>query len=99
MKEMFLAGVFALVSTAAIFATPTLAFASSTSEQVALCASAADAEGIAAIDDHRAKFLKSKGGAVKTVTIKLVPLAGDSDSITAQCRIKRGEVLEVGVKA
>lgn len=99
MKEMFLAGVFALVSTAAIFAAPTVAFASSADDQVALCASAADAEGIAAAADYRAKFLKSKGGAVKTVTIKLVPFTDDADSITAQCRIKRGEVIEVGVKA
>jgi len=99
MKEMFLAGVFALASTAAIFALPATAFAADVSGQVALCAAAADAEGIAAADAYRAKFLKSKGGAVTTVTIKLVPIADDAGTITAECRIKRGEVIDVAAKA
>lgn len=99
MKEMLLAGAFAIVSTIAIFALPTAAFAADADGEVALCAAAADAEGIAAIDDYRAKFLKSKGGAVKTVTILLVPAVGDDASITAQCKIKRGEVIDVAVKA
>lgn len=99
MREMFMAGVFALVSTVAILALPGLAFAADADTQVALCAAAADAQGVASADDYRAKFLKSKGGAVKTVTIKLIPIADSADAITAQCRIKRGEVIDFAVKA
>lgn len=99
MKEMFLAGVFALVSTAAILALPTTAFAASVDSQVALCAAAAESEGVATADEYRVKFLKSRGGAVKTVTIKLIPLAEDSDAVTAQCRIRRGEVIDFAIKA
>lgn len=99
MKEMFLGGVFALAMTAAFVAAPATAFAASADEEVSLCAAAADANGIAAADAYRAKFIKSRGGAKKTVTIKLVPASGEAETITAECEIKRGEVLGVAVKA
>ncbi|HOP20011.1 MAG TPA: hypothetical protein PLV61_08165 [Parvularculaceae bacterium] len=99
MKEFVLAGAAVALSAAAFLAAPAPAFAASADEQVSLCAAAADAQGIAATDAYRAKFMKSKGGAVQTVTIKLVPEAGESESITAECKIKRGEVIGVTVKA
>lgn len=99
MKETLFAGLFAAISMIAVFAAPTAAVAADADAEVALCAAAADAQGIAAAQDYRAKFLKSKGGAVKTITIKLVPAAGDAASITAECKIKRGEVLDIAVKA
>lgn len=99
MKEMFLAGVAVAISAAAFAVAPAPAYAASADEQVSLCAAAADAQGIASVEDYRAKFMKSKGAAVTTVTIKLVPAAGESEAITAECKIKRGEVIGVTVKA
>lgn len=97
MKEILLAGVLALLSTAAVVATP--AFAADTTTQVELCAAALDAKGLASAGDYRAKFLKTKGGAVQTVTVKLLPTADGADSIEAECQIKRGEVIDATVKA
>lgn len=99
MREILLATVLAFASTAAIVATPATAFAADTSEQVALCAAALDAKGIAAASDYRAKFLKTKGGAVQTVTVKLIPTADGLEAIEAECQIKRGEVVDATVKA
>ena len=99
MKEFVLAGAAVALSAAAFVSMPAPAFAASFDEQVALCAAAADEQGIAAADAYRAKFVKSKGGGVQTVTIKLVPEAGETESITAECKIKRGEVIGVTVKA
>lgn len=74
------------------------ALATSVDQQVALCAAALDAEGIAAADAYRARFVKSRGGAAKTVQVKMIPI-GEGESITAECRIRRGEVTDVSVKA
>lgn len=88
---------FAALAAASAFAGP--AFASSEANaQVNLCAAALDAQGVAAAGDYDARFQKSKGSAVKTVTIKLIPIAGGA-SIVAECQIKRGEVIEAIVKA
>ncbi|MBB5517870.1 hypothetical protein [Amphiplicatus metriothermophilus] len=74
------------------------ALATSVDEQVSLCAAALDAEGIAASDAYRARFVKSRGGAAKTVRVKMIPL-GEGESIIAECKIKRGAVTDVSVKA
>ncbi len=99
MKEILLAGVVGAAMTIAIAGLPSTAFASEAGDQVALCAAALDDQGIASTDDYRAKFLKSKGGAMKTVTVKLVPVADGADAIEAECQIRSGEVVNVSVKA
>ncbi|MEX0644987.1 MAG: hypothetical protein WD076_06740 [Parvularculaceae bacterium] len=99
MREFLLAGVIGTAFTVAIAAQPTTAFASEAGDQVALCAAALDAQGIASADAYRAKFLKSKGGAVKSVTVKMIPVADGAEAIEAECQIRRGEVVDVTVKA
>lgn len=83
-------GLTALMSLPASAATP--------AEEVALCAAAADAEGLAPASGYRPKFIDSRGGALKRVTIELVPY-DRGDVLTAECRIRRGEVVEVALKA
>lgn len=99
MRQYLTSGVFALVSAAFILAVPATAFAASVDEEVALCAAALDAEGVAPADQYRAKFVKSKGAAVKTVTVKLVPIADGVEALEAKCRIKRGQVIDASVEA
>jgi hypothetical protein len=74
------------------------AFAGEREDQVNLCASAIDAQGLAKSGDYRAKFVKAKGGAAQTVTIKLIPNA-EGDSLTAECLIKKGEVTEAAIQS
>ena len=88
-----------LAVVAALAGAGTAAASSEYDRQTALCAAAADAEGIAAAADYRAKFQKSKGAATKTVTVELIPVSGGADAIVAECQIRRGEVIEVAVKA
>lgn len=75
------------------------ASASEFDDQTAMCAAAADAQGIAAASDYRAKFQKSKGASTKTVTVELIPMVAGVEVIVAECQIKRGEVVGVVVKA
>lgn len=77
---------------------PLPASAATLAEEIALCAAAADAEGLAAASDYRAEFVDSRGGASKRVTIELIPY-DSGDVLTAECQIRRGEVLEVALKA
>lgn len=74
------------------------AFAGEREDQVSLCASALDAQGLAKQGDYRAKFVKAKGGAAQTVTIKLIPNA-EGQSLTAECLIKKGEVAEAAIQS
>lgn len=97
MKEVLFAAI-AVASTLAIIAQPSTAFAASVSDDVALCAAALDAKGLAAADAFRPKFLKSKGSLVRKVSVLMIP-TGDGASIEAVCQIKRGEVIDVAVKA
>ncbi len=82
----------------ALVLTAAPAFAGERENQVALCASAIDAQGLAKADDYRAKFVKAKGGAAQTVTIKLIPNAA-GDSLTAECLIKKGEVTQATIQS
>ncbi|GAB4527891.1 MAG: hypothetical protein Kow00133_16760 [Amphiplicatus sp.] len=93
-----IAGPIAVALSAVVIGLTAPALATSVDDQVALCAAALDAEGIAAADAYRARFVKSRGGAAKTVRVKMIPL-GEGESITAECKIKRGEVTDVSVKA
>jgi hypothetical protein len=97
MKEVLLAAAFAVVTTVGFVALPATAFAGET-DDVALCAAAADAQGIASASDFRAKFVKSKGAKVRRVSVMFVP-NGSGASIEATCEIKRGEVINLAVKA
>ena len=99
MKQSIRAGLAALVAGAAVVSLSASAQATSFDEQVALCAAALDDQGIAAAADYRPKFQKSKGGAVKRVTVKFVPTIDDAETIEAECRIRGGEVVDVSVKA
>jgi hypothetical protein len=74
------------------------AFAGEREDQVNLCASAIDAQGLAKTGDYRAKFVKAKGGAAQTVTIKLIPTT-EGDALTAECLIKKGEVTEAAIQS
>jgi len=74
------------------------AFAGEREDQVSLCASALEAQGLAKQDDYRARFVKAKGGAAQTVTIKLIPTA-EGQSLTAECLIKKGEVQEAAIQS
>ncbi len=85
-----------VLSASPVFATP--AFAGEREDQVTLCASAIDAQGLAKAGDYRAKFVKAKGGAAQTVTIKLIPNA-EGPSITGECLIKKGEVTNATIQS
>ncbi len=74
------------------------AFAGERETQLQRCASALDSQGLAATDAYRTKFVKAKGGAVQTIVLKLIPLAG-GPSLEAECLIKRGEVTSAQLKS
>lgn len=86
------------LAAAVLALTASPAFAGERDNQVSLCASALNEQGLAAIDAYRAKFLKAKGGAVQTIVVKLIPFA-DGPSLTAECRIKRGEVTSAAIQS
>ena len=65
-------------------------------QQVDLCAAAVDAEGLANVSDYDVKFGGAAGS--KRLEIKLIPNAG-GDTLIAECRIRRGEVTSVTLKA
>jgi hypothetical protein len=74
------------------------ALAGEREDQVNLCASAIDAQGLTKAGDYRAKFVKAKGGAAQTVTIKLIPNA-DGPTMVAECLIKKGAVTEATIRS
>jgi hypothetical protein len=86
----------AAASALALIAAPALA--GERESQISLCAAALDAQGLAAVDSYRVKFLKAKGGAVQKVVVKLIPLA-DGPSLTAECLIQRGEVTSATIQS
>lgn len=83
-----IAGGLALVATAP-------AFAADWSEKINLCAAAVQDEGLAEIENYRVKFA---GGASRKLTIELIPNDG-GETLEAECRIRRGEVSSVELKA
>ncbi|MBI1365317.1 MAG: hypothetical protein GC153_05105 [Alphaproteobacteria bacterium] len=98
MKQLLLAGVFGVAFAAAIIAQPATAYASATSD-VELCAAALDAQGVASAAEYRAKFVRSKGAVVKTVTVKLIPIVDGVSATEAECEIRRGEVVNAALKS
>lgn len=85
----------ALAVASAAFAAP--ANAADWTETIGVCAAAAEAEGVVTAGEYRAKFLTGSGASTKTISIELRPDAGEA--ITAQCKVRRGEVTEFSVKA
>ena len=67
-------------------------------ERVDLCAAALADQGLIEADAYRAKFKTGGGGGVKKVRVTLIPKDG-GDRLTAQCKIKRGEVVSAELKA
>lgn len=74
------------------------ALATDWSGHLELCAAAISEAGIANSDDYKVKFISAGGGATKRVLVKLIA-EGDAEDITAECRIRRGEVKDVTVKS
>lgn len=93
MKNILIA---AAASVVALAVAP--AHATSSAEQISLCKSALEDQGIAPSDVFKKKFVNIKGAALKTITFKLLPLAG-GDAQTAECQIKGGKVVGAAIKA
>jgi len=74
------------------------AMAKSTSELLEMCVVAMDETKLASSQDYRAKLKKSRGGALKKLTIELVPVNGDGESKTVVCQVRRGNVVDVADK-
>lgn len=85
----------ATLTALALGAAPALA---STDRQVQLCAAALSEAGVAPAEGFRTKFLKAKGSAVQTITVRLIPISG-GEGLTGECKIKAGEVIDAGLKA
>ncbi len=92
MRNKMIAGI--VLSAAALAAAP--AGAANWTKNVGICAAAAESEGVVTAGAYRAKFVTGSGAATKTVAIELIPDSGDA--ITAECKIRRGEVTEFTVK-
>ncbi|MEL7487173.1 MAG: hypothetical protein AAGJ87_08160 [Pseudomonadota bacterium] len=93
MKNVVLAAVFS----ASLFAAG--AASASTKDQINQCAAELDARGVASANDYRAKFKGVRGGGTKHVTLKMVANEKGKEDMIATCKIKRGEVIDVSVKA
>lgn len=63
-----------------------------------LCTAAIDAEGAVSTEDYRVKFVSAGGGATKRLNLKLIPIA-DGETIKAECKVRRGEVTGLDLKA
>lgn len=86
----------ALAASTALIAT-SAAFAANWDENVSLCATAAEKEGLVAAGEYRAKFVRGGGGRTKTISIELIP--HDGDAMEAVCKIRSGEVSEIRLEA
>ncbi|MEX6632119.1 hypothetical protein [Hyphococcus lacteus] len=83
------------VSSALVFGTP--AFAGDWTETVDLCAAAAEAEGAVTANEYRSKFLYGSGASTKKVAIEMTSANGDV--VKAECKIRRGKVTSIDIKA
>ena len=92
MAKKLISGLF--VSVFALAAMP--AHALTASKQVELCAAALDAQELAAADDYNVKFVSTRGGGAKRVTVELSPKDG-GEAMRAECRIKRGAVTDIAL--
>ncbi len=90
--------IFSVVATGVLGAT-TSAGATNWTENVALCAAALDEQGIASSQTYRPKLQNVRDGSTKRVTVKMTSTADGAEPIIAECKIRRGEVVDVSVKA
>jgi hypothetical protein len=72
------------------------AFAGPWEEAKAVCADAIAAEAGFADGSFDARLEKVRDGATQRLTVKLTPAEGAA--VTGECRIKRGEVVDVTLK-
>ncbi|MEM9705350.1 MAG: hypothetical protein AAF850_04655 [Pseudomonadota bacterium] len=86
----------AAFSAAATFAS--VASANSTQEQLSMCASALEEAGVASSTDYRSRFKGLRGGATKTLTLRMIAISEGKESFDAVCKIRRGEVIEAAAK-
>lgn len=89
-----------LISAAAATAVLTVApaYAVGTTEQISMCASALEEQGLAPANVFKQEFVSIKGASLRTVTMKLIPLSGGEVQL-AECQIKRGKVIGAAIKA
>lgn len=88
-----------IAATASAFALSILpAHATSSSDQISLCKSAVEVQGLAPADLFKLKFVNIKGAALKTVTFKASSLADGQDQVI-ECRIRGANVVEATVKS
>ena len=92
-----------MLISAALIALPVFAAstanAASTQEQIAMCADALDERGVAARGDYKPRFKSISGGGAKKLVLEMEPTVEGDESVVAVCKIKRGKVTEVMVKA
>jgi len=89
---------FAAITMLALSFAVTPARAASTDELVDLCAAAMDAQMIAKAEEYRVKLKKIRGGGLKRLTLDVVPLQGDKEGMTVECRVKGGNVVDLIIK-
>ena len=77
---------------------PTTAEAASTSDMVEMCTEALDLQSIASKDKYRTKMTKVRGGALKRLTLDVIPLENGDEKMTVECHVKGGEVVKLSVK-
>ncbi|MGF1544827.1 MAG: hypothetical protein ACFB00_10050 [Parvularculaceae bacterium] len=66
-----------------------------TMKRAVLFAAVAAVASAAPAGEYRTKFVRSRGGRLKRVTIELIP--SDGDTVTGFCEIKSGEVVSAAV--
>jgi len=74
------------------------ASAASLSEQISLCKAAIADEGLVDVNDYRAEFVRVRGASAKRLTIELIPRS-EGEEMTAECKIRRGEVQKVELES
>lgn len=88
---------FMIAAASALIAFGGAASAKNISEEIAMCADAVNDAGLAKVAEYDVKFASVAGASVKRLAIELVPTA-NGETIVAECRIKRGKVIDVALK-
>lgn len=93
MKDLLIA-----VAASAVVLSFAPAHAASSSEQISLCNTALEEQGVAPAEQFKKKFVRIKGAALKTITFKLLPLSG-GEAQTAECQIRGENVVAAQIKS
>jgi len=96
LTAVLLAPVLVIGAGLAVFSAP--AYAASTSELIAQCATALEERGIASSDEYRVKFVSVSGGAAQKLTLKLLPKS-DGEAKVVTCKVRRGEIVDLRLAA